>query len=147
MVPRSRATRCGDRGDVVAVLDSRCAPSTLASRRSASSCSCSARVGLVVGHPQQVELGAEPLGRAPGAADDPLRLRLRRDQREQALADRGRGRRVDQPLVAGTARRASAGIRLASTSSATWRSATSRSAARFSILKKLFSAAWTRSLG
>jgi hypothetical protein len=27
---------------------------------------------VVVGHPQQVELGAEPLRRAPGAADDPL---------------------------------------------------------------------------
>ena len=37
--------------------------------------------------PQQVELGAEALGRAPGAADEPLRARVGLDEREQALAD------------------------------------------------------------
>ena len=71
-------------------------------------------------------------------------LGLRGDQREQAFADRlGRGR-VEQTVLPAPAA-ASVGIRLASTSSATCRSATSRSADRFSILKKLFSAAWTRS--
>ena len=52
-----------------------------------------------------------------------------------------------QPLLV-AAQRAASGSRtrrLTSTSSATWRSAVSRSAARFSILKKLFSAAGTRS--
>ena len=39
-------------------------------------------------NPQQVELGAEPLGRAPGAPDDPLEPGSRLDQRQQPLADR-----------------------------------------------------------
>ena len=54
---------------------------------------------LVIGHPQQVELGAEPLRRAPGAADDALRRGLERDQRQQPLADRLRRGAVEQPLV------------------------------------------------
>ena len=39
-------------------------------------------------HPQQVELRAEALGRAPGAAHEPLGARVGLDEREQALADR-----------------------------------------------------------
>ena len=54
---------------------------------------------VVVGDPQQVELGAEPLRGAPRAANDPLRLRLRLDERQQSLADRLRRGGVDQPLV------------------------------------------------
>ena len=37
--------------------------------------------------PQHVELGAEALGRAPRAAHEPLRARVRLDEREQPLAD------------------------------------------------------------
>ena len=41
--------------------------------------------------PQQVELGAKPLRRAPGAPHDPLGLRREGDQRQQPLADGLRG--------------------------------------------------------
>ena len=123
----------------------RFAPSTEASVRSAESeDSCSA-VSRLPGRldPQDVELGAEPLGRAPGAPHEPLRARIGLDERHQPLADRLR-RRVGDQLVVAACRRCSVTIRLASTSSATWRSATSRSAERFSIRKKLFSAASMR---
>ncbi len=53
---------------------SSCAPSTEASRRSASSCSRPRRSALAPGraHHEHVELGAEPLRRAPRATHDPL---------------------------------------------------------------------------
>ena len=50
-------------------------------------------------HPEQVEVGAEPLRRAPGAAHQALRAGLRADQREQPLADRLR-RLGGDPLLA-----------------------------------------------
>ena len=48
-------------------------------------------------HPEDVELGAEALGRAPGAAHEPLGARIGLDECEEALADRLRevgGQRV-----------------------------------------------------
>jgi hypothetical protein len=57
-------------------------------------------VGVVAGHPQQVELGAESLGGTPRATDHALRFRLRFHQRERALADRGVGGRVVQAVLA-----------------------------------------------
>ena len=93
---------------------------------------------------EQVELGAEPLGRAPRPAHDPLRAGLGRDEGEQPLADRLRRRAAAQPVLAGADAVLSRTSRLDSTSSATWRSATSRSAARFSTLKKPLSAAGIR---
>ena len=128
---------------------SRCAPSTEASLRSASSCSRSSAVGGRAGrlHVEQVEVGAEPLGRAPRAAHQPLRVAVRRDQREHPLADGGRARPRSAARACRRRRPAAPARCLASTSSATWRSATSRSAARFSTRKKLFSAASTRSGG
>src|SRR5262245_66617359 len=38
-------------------------------------------------HPQRVDVGAEALRGAPGATEDPLRLRLWLDEREDALTD------------------------------------------------------------
>ena len=101
-------------------------------------------------HDEHVELGVQALRRAPRAAHDALGLRRERRQREQALGDRLRRGVRDAPAAPSSSRRddrrsARATRRLTSTSSATWRSAVSRSAARFSILKKLFSAACTRS--
>ena len=51
-------------------------------------------------HPERVQLGAEPLGRAPGPAQDPLRPRLRRDEREHALGDGLRAERVEHDGLA-----------------------------------------------
>ena len=87
-------------------------------------------------HPERVDLRAEPLRGAPGAAQDPLRLRLGLDQREDALGDRLLARASSTTVC-----------RRASTSSATSRSASSRSALRFSSRKKFFSATSTRSGG
>ena len=60
--------------------------------------------------PQQVELAAETLGRAPRAAHDALRARLGRDEREQALADRLRrdllGKAILAPARSALARQA-----------------------------------------
>src|SRR4029077_11715954 len=46
--------------------------------------------GLVVGraHPESVDLGVQPLGGTPRAAENALRLRLWLDQRQDALAHR-----------------------------------------------------------
>ena len=99
---------------------------------------------LVLGDPEQVELGAEPLRRPPRAPDDRCDLGCGSTSASSrspiACGAAASIRRSSRPRGLG-----SEGIRLASTSSATWRSATSRSADRFSILKKLVSAAWTRS--
>ena len=62
--------------------------------------------------PQQVELGAETLRRAPRAAHDALRARLRRDEREQALADRLRRGLVGEAVARAGAERARATSRL-----------------------------------
>ena len=92
-------------------------------------------------HPQQVEVGSQPLCGAPGSPHQALRASPRADQGQDPLADRLRGVGLD-PLLGGfPPRRCSTTRRFDSTSSATWRSATSRSAARFSIRKKLLSAA------
>ena len=80
-------------------------------------------------HPERVERRAEPLGRAPGAAQDPLR--------------RGSGvtsastRSATACALSGSS---TAACRRAPTSSATSRSASSRSADRRSVRKKLSSA-------
>ena len=88
-----------------------------ASRRSAASCVASSSVGGCPGlRTQSASISrAEPLRRAPGAAHDPLRLRLRLDEREHALGDRLLAERLERPRV-----------RRCSTSSATSRSASSR---------------------
>ena len=89
MLPRSRATRATVSGDVVAGLDDQVGAEhggELAQRL---------QLALLLGvwvapgrrDPQQVELRAEALGRAPRAAHEPLRARVGLDQREQALAD------------------------------------------------------------
>ena len=52
-------------------------------------------------HPEQVEVGPEPLRRAPGAPHQALGARLRPDQRQQPLADRLRRVGGDALLVAG----------------------------------------------
>ena len=137
--PRSAATR-----RTVATRSSpsssrKCTPRTTASRRSAASCVASSSVGGRPGfRTQSASISrAEPLRRAPGAAHDPLRLRLRLDEREHALGDRLLAERLER---AGDCRRAS-------TSSATSRSASSRSADSLSARKKLFSATSARSGG
>ena len=99
-MPRSRTTRW-----VTATTSSpgsvrRCAPRTLASRRSASIWLCSSAPGSRRVHPEDVEVGAEALRRAPGPADGPLGLRLRGDQREQPFADLLRGSSSDQAVAA-----------------------------------------------
>ena len=111
-------------------------PSRLARRRRAASWVCSSGVGSrPAGRTQSASISrAEPLRRAPGAAQDPLRLRLRLDEREDALGDRLLAQRVER-----------LGCRRASTSSATSRSASSRSVARFSWRKKFCSATSARS--
>ena len=61
---------------------------------------------LVAGrpHPERVELGAEPLGRAPGAAQDALRARLGRDEREHPLGHGLSAERVEARPRGGTRR-------------------------------------------
>ncbi len=103
MVPRSCATRWVDRRDVVAVLDEQVRAEHAGEATQGVELLLLLGGRVVVGDPQDVELGAESLGRAPRAADDALGSRMRRDQREQALADGGGGGGVDQPVVAGTA--------------------------------------------
>ena len=119
-----------------------------ASRRSDSSASRSSPRGGDPGrsHVEEVELGRQALGRAPGAADQALRRLTRAHQRQHPLGHRLR-RLAEQRLLAGAQRLPGVTRRLASTSSATWRSATSRSADRFSTRKKLLSAVGTRSCG
>jgi hypothetical protein len=50
-------------------------------------------------HPEDVELGAESLGRAPGAADDALGLRRRGHKGQQPFADRLGDIAVEQALA------------------------------------------------
>ena len=85
---------------------------------------------LLLGDHEDVELAAEALGGAPGAADDAL----------VALVE---GRRTP----AGARRSAARRPRRSSTFSASWRSATSRSALRFSTRKKPLSAGAIRACG
>ena len=54
----------------------------------------------MVGDPEDVELGTQPLRGAPRASHDPLRVRPGCDQRQQPLADRLRRNRLDQALAA-----------------------------------------------
>ena len=115
------------------------APSTDASWRSAPSersCSSESDCGRRP-DPEQVEFRAEPLRGAPCPADEALGARIRLDQRQQPLPDRLR--RIGGRL---SSREPTCSVvsRFWPTSSATWRSATSRSADRFSIRKKLLSA-------
>src|SRR5262249_43597978 len=51
-------------------------------------------------YPQGVDLGAEALGRPPRAADNPLRLWLRLDQREDALCHRLLDERIESGWTA-----------------------------------------------
>ena len=76
-----------DRGDVVAVLDQQVRAEHAGQLPQRVELLLLVGVRVVVGHPQHVELGAEPLGRAPGAADHALGSRVRLDQRQQPLAD------------------------------------------------------------
>ena len=92
MVPRSRISAAAASTTSSDSRTTRLAPSTEISWRSGEE----GALGLVVGraagrlHPEDVEVGAEALGRAPGAAHEPLRAGLRLHERQQPLADRGR---------------------------------------------------------
>ena len=101
---RARAPRAGPPSTTSSPAStSRCAPSTrrepaqrvelLGSSSVGGSCPRSRDV-------EQVELGAEPLRRAPRAAHDPLGARLRRDEGEQPLADGLRRGASTQPVLA-----------------------------------------------
>ena len=70
----------------------------LAQRLPATRSSSSARRSARRADPQQVEVGAQPLGRAPRPPHQPLGAGVRLDQREQPLADRLR--RASAALVA-----------------------------------------------
>ena len=81
-------------------------------------------------HPEQVEVGSEPLRRAPGSPHQALRASLRANQGQDPLADRLWRVGLDPLLARVPTRSRSTTRRFDSTSSATWRSATSRSAAQ-----------------
>ena len=97
---------------------------------------------------EHVEIGVQALGRAPRATQHPFGVGPEGAEGQQPLGDRLRADLLEGGqalLVAPRQGRSSLTSRLTSTSSATCLSAVSRSAERFSILKKLLRAAWTRS--
>ena len=89
MLPRSRATRATVSGDVVAGLDDQVGAEHRGELAQRLQLALLLGVGLRPGRrdPQQVELRAEALGRAPRAAHEPLGARVGLDEREQPLAD------------------------------------------------------------
>ena len=95
------------------------------------------------GHPEQVEVGAQALRRAPRAAYQSLRPPARGDQAQQPLG------RPPGGVARSSSRVPTVSLtrRCFSTLSATWRSAVSRRACRFSSLKNELSAASTGRAG
>ena len=141
-MPRSRATRIADVGEVVALLDEELrAEHRRRGGAGTSSCSRSAAVGSRPGS-RTTRMSRSALSRC----DERHARRTTRSELGSSLASASSRSAIG---LAGalpnsrSSRRSSVSrtSRLASTSSATWRSATSRSACRFSILKNPLSAA------
>ena len=145
VVPRSRATRAATAATSSPSSTSSCAPSTDGEPAQRLELLALAAVGSRAGRrtTRMSRSRAEPLRRAPRAAHDPLGARssLTSASSRSAIAWARRHAEQAAPRAARADRGRAAWPR---PSSATWRSATSRSACRFSMRKKPFSAACTR---
>ncbi len=95
--PRSATNCLTASGRLSPSTSMKCAPRMLARRRSAASDTVLLLGQLRPGpaNPERVDLGAEPLAGAEGAAQDPLRARLGRDEHEDPLGDRLLAQRVE----------------------------------------------------
>ncbi len=101
-MPRSRATRAATSATSSPSSTRRSAPSTAASAPQAleSLALLRGRFELGIADDEDVEIAAEALRGAPGAAHHRLRDGLQRYQRQEALRDRWRGG-AEEPLLAG----------------------------------------------
>jgi hypothetical protein len=90
VLPRSRATRATVSATWSPGSTSRFAPKHRGELAQRGQLALLIAVGVAArrADPQHVELRAQPLGRAPRAADEPLCARIGLHQREQPLADR-----------------------------------------------------------